>query len=112
MALRLHVISTQPVLISSEGTDNVNERGATLPGRASLAVLSTNESGNGPVGDRAVARQGKRCRRCKSTFTLRVISYWKKNTLENVFNEKWSSLLSEVSVIPLPTSHFIDTEYE
>ncbi len=106
MALRQHVVSNQPVLTSSVGTDTVNARGATLPDRASLAFLSTNESGNGPVGDRAVAHQEKCCGRYKSTFTLRVISYW-KNILENVFNEKWSSLLSEVSVIPLPTSHFI-----
>ncbi len=75
MALKQHVVSIQPVLISSEGNENVNARDATLPSRASLTVLPTNDSGNGPVGDRAVARQGKCCERCKSTFTPRVISY-------------------------------------
>ncbi len=59
MALRQHVVSTQPVLISSAGDDNVNARGATHPGRASLAVLPTSDPGRGPVGDRAVAHQGK-----------------------------------------------------
>ncbi len=37
--------------------DNVNAKRAMLAGRASLAVLPTNDSSNGPVGDKPVVHQ-------------------------------------------------------
>ncbi len=54
--------------------ENVNARGAMLSDRASLTVLPTNDSGNGPIGDKAVAHPGRSRGRCKQTFTHRVIS--------------------------------------